>query len=263
MQRELIHIYGSLSICSFGLFIALGLFVFVKLVERDPLYRCLRLQDKFMRILLVGILALLVGGRLLSIYTYPESFDSVWQMLSPWEAGYSILGAVLAALIILPWYLRRLAVPILPFLDLVGLYAPVLQSISRVGCFFAGCCFGATTSLPWGVIYGDPNSSAPQGVSLHPSQLYSSIGLFGIFLILYFVLRHRLRKPGQLAASYLILISIERFMVDFFRGDRVMIWDGILSVDQAVALLVYVLAVNFFILVTFGRTEDVGSGEHI
>jgi len=258
MRRELLHIYGPFSIHSFGLFIVIGLFVFVKLIEKHPLYRRLGLEDKFLKLLVTGVLAALVGGRVLSIISYPEAFESIWQMISPWEPGYSILGTIIAVALVVPYCLKRLGVPILPFLDLVALYAPLLQSISRIGCFFAGCCHGASTTAPWGVTYTDPQSSAPLHVRLHPSQLYSSLVLFGIFLLLFFVVQRRVRRPGQLAAAYLMLVSLERFAVDFFRGDRVEVsWiaGGFFSIDQLVALLVCAASIIFFIGTLFFGTD--------
>lgn len=48
-----------------------------------------------------------------------------------------------------------------------GFAVPVAVSIAvgRLGCFYAGCCYGAPTDLPWGVDLGD-------GVVRHPNQLY-------------------------------------------------------------------------------------------
>jgi prolipoprotein diacylglyceryltransferase len=48
-----------------------------------------------------------------------------------------------------------------------GFAVPVAVSIAfgRIGCFYAGCCYGAPTDLPWGVDFGD-------GVLRHPNQLY-------------------------------------------------------------------------------------------
>lgn len=50
-----------------------------------------------------------------------------------------------------------------------GFAVPVAVSIAfgRIGCFYAGCCYGAATTMPWGVDIGD-------GVSRHPSPLYEA-----------------------------------------------------------------------------------------
>ncbi len=50
-----------------------------------------------------------------------------------------------------------------------GFAIPLAVSIGfgRVGCLWAGCCFGAETDLPWGMDFGD-------GVRRHPNQLYEA-----------------------------------------------------------------------------------------
>lgn len=50
-----------------------------------------------------------------------------------------------------------------------GFAVPVAVSIGvgRLGCLWAGCCFGAETDLPWGMDFGD-------GVTRHPNQLYEA-----------------------------------------------------------------------------------------
>ncbi|MGB9628203.1 MAG: prolipoprotein diacylglyceryl transferase family protein, partial [Thermodesulfobacteriota bacterium] len=54
----------------------------------------------------------------------------------------------------------------------------------RLGCFSAGCCYGRKTSLPWAVVFKDPNSLAPLNVSLHPVQLYEAGMGLGLFFLL-------------------------------------------------------------------------------
>lgn len=220
MGNELLHIYGPFAIRSYGLMIALGLLVFILLLKRHPKYKALHLGDKIIDISIIGILAGLVGGRLLYTVSEPDMIHSIADFFSFWQGGFSILGCILGVLFTVPWYLRYLKVPMVPLLDLIALHAPLLQSISRLGCFFAGCCYGEVTSLPWGVIYTDPQSTAPLGICMHPTQLYSSLLLLLIFMVMYFLLQYLFTIPGQLIALYLILVSFERFIVDFWRADR-------------------------------------------
>ncbi len=89
-------------------------------------------------------------------------------------------------------------------LDIVAIYAPLLQSIARIGCLFAGCCHGIATTVPWAISYNDPTSFAPLGIPLHPTQIYSSLLLFGIFLILRFVAT-KPQPAGKILTLYLYL----------------------------------------------------------
>ena len=40
------------------------------------------------------------------------------------------------------------------------------HAIGRVGCLFAGCCFGRPTSLPWGIVFHDPFAASYVGTPL-------------------------------------------------------------------------------------------------
>jgi phosphatidylglycerol:prolipoprotein diacylglycerol transferase len=239
MQRELLHIYGPFSIYSYGLAIAIGLALIVWLMQKHPKFSRLNLHHHFTSIVTVGILSGLAGGRLLYTLSEADGATTLVDFLTYWQGGFSVLGCILGVTLALPLWLRYCHVPVLPFLDLLAIYAPLLQGISRVGCFCAGCCYGLPSNLPWAVIYSDPHSSAPLGIYIHPTQLYSTGILLCIFALFYCVLQYRLVKPGQLFSLYLVCASLERFIVDFWRADRTFFDNpayAILSINQWVAL---------------------------
>lgn len=252
MNPSLFHIYGPIYIQSYGLAIAVGLIIFIWLIQKHPRFKQLHLEQSFTDILFVGIIAGIVGGRLLYILT--EGPVTSWvDVIAIWQGGFSILGTIIAILLVVPWYIRYRNVPILPFFDLIAIHAGLLQAISRLGCFCAGCCYGSATYMPWGVCYTDPHSFAPLGVVIHPAQLYSVIGLLCIFLFMYYVAQKRLHFSGQLASCYVMLESIERFIVDFWRADQVYFyWDTyhILSANQIIAMMLSILGFTGMIYFT-------------
>ncbi len=221
MRHTLFHLYGPFAVHSYGLMIALGLLIFIYLMQRDSRFAKLNLEPYFTQILMVGIVAALFGGRILFAISHPELVTSLYDFFAFWQGGFSILGAIIACLFILPFYCASLGVSFIGVLDLAAIYAPLLQSVSRIGCFLAGCCYGAPTTISWGVTYTDIESAAPLYVCVHPTQLYSSIQLMLIFTLMYFVLRKLLKKPGQLVCAFVILTSTERFITDFWRGDQI------------------------------------------
>ena len=93
------------------------------------------------------------------------------------------------------------------------------QFIGRLGCFMAGCCFGRECHPPWAVTFNNPDTLAPVGVPVHPTQLYESFLALGVFFFLLW-LRHRQTFPGQMLGVYLLLAGVMRFIVEFFRGDE-------------------------------------------
>lgn len=239
MYRELAHIYGPFSINTFGLFIALGLIVFTILVLHDKRARSLVSTEQFLNIFSIGFIAAIAGGRILYVLTAWNTLETFWDSFAVWRGGFSVLGSLLGILAVIPWYLSTKNIPILPFLDLVATYIPLAQSIARWGCFFAGCCYGLPTSSALGIVCPEPLDERLHGLKLYPTQLFSSALLFVIFLILYFIIKPRTTKPGQLTCAYLLLMSIERFTVDFWRADREFIGvSSTLSVAQLIAIAI-------------------------
>jgi phosphatidylglycerol:prolipoprotein diacylglycerol transferase len=234
---ELIHIYGPFGIQSYGLFIALAIVITIAAIRRDKRFAQLHLEPVYLNITVVSIIAACVGGRLLDVLSDSVSYTHWYDALALWNGGFSVLGAILGIITIAPLYLRKINIPILPTCDLVAIYAPLLQAIARLGCFTAGCCYGTPTHSFLSVIYTNTESFAPYGIVIHPTQLYSSVFLLSIFLFIYFVGQKLFKKPGQLFSLYLALVSAERFVVDFWRADRIMI-NNFLSFHQLTALAI-------------------------
>jgi phosphatidylglycerol:prolipoprotein diacylglycerol transferase len=250
--HTLLHLWGPFSIHSFGFLLALGLVIASYLAVRNPLRAKIMSSSTFFDAIALAIVAGVVGSRLLFVAQNWDSFDHWTDALSVWSGGFSVLGSVIGVLVIMPWYLVRQGVPLLAFFDLIALYAPLLQSIARIGCFLAGCCFGVHATVPWSVTYTDSDSFAPLCVALHPTQLYSSLVLFLIFLCMIYLVQPRVRAEGILLVMYLMLMSIERFMIDFWRGDREFFNEPmvqVFSVHQWVSLGIFMSAVLIYCVI--------------
>jgi phosphatidylglycerol---prolipoprotein diacylglyceryl transferase len=241
---ELIHIHGPFGIQYYGLFIALGIIITVLAIRRNKRFKQLHLENKYLDIIVVTIIAGCVGGRLLEVISEPSLYPHWYDWFALWQGGFSILGSIIGIIITVPFYLKKINVPIIPLFDLVSIYAPLCQSIARLGCFTAGCCYGVATNSICAVIYTNPNTLAACNVPLHPTQLYSSAILFCIFLFMYFVAQRICIKDGQLFTMYLTLAALERFCVDFWRADRIMI-GNVLSFHQIVALCIIIALIIF------------------
>lgn len=249
MSRELIHIYGPISVQSFGLLVAIGLSLFLWLVYTHKKRKKLISDQQFSTLTFIGILAGIVGGRLLYVAQEYRHMSGIVEMLSFWEGGFSILGTIICTLGTIILYLKAIKVPVLPVLDLVALYAPLAQSISRLGCFFAGCCYGTPSTLPWAVCPAHGCCC----IRLHPTQIYSSIFLFIIFLFMRFVSPKFCTKPGQTITLYVALAGFERFFIGFWRGDNEFFTSHALrlfSIHQWIGLIVCTISITLFFVIT-------------
>lgn len=220
LPRILFPIYGSIAIQSYGALIAIAIIASSHLVLRDQRRISLISPDLFIQTITMMILVATLGGRLLHLATCYDEYSTITSMLALHEGGFSILGATLAVLAVLPWYLSKHAINVLSFLDLVSTYMPLTQAIARLGCFFAGCCHGIPTAGWYGYTYTDVNSLAPLGIPLHPIQLYSSLTFLLMFGIMLLCKRHP-SWPGRDTLIFLSLFSLQRFILDFWRGDRI------------------------------------------
>jgi phosphatidylglycerol:prolipoprotein diacylglycerol transferase len=248
MSPELINLYGPISIQSYGLMILIGILVFLWRALGHPLRKQYISQEQFLDLLTQGILFGIIGGRALHVITDWQSYTNIGDVFKIWEGGFSILGTVIILALWVPWYLYRHKIPMLPVLDLVSIYSPLLQAISRVGCFLAGCCYGITTNAAWAALCDQR----------HPTQLYSAGLLLLIFLLLRFACRFR--KPGQYVSMYLILIGFERFIVDFWRADRIIQADNLFSYYQWIALGICAVGLMCFVISSCRVTKNY---EHI
>jgi phosphatidylglycerol:prolipoprotein diacylglycerol transferase len=258
MYSRILHVYGPVWINGYGLMIALGALVFTYLTYSHEWRKRLLSPEAYTNVLFIGFLSAVFGGRILFLLFNFSSFDSVKEIFYPWVGGFSLFGSILSVLISVSIYLRIKKVPIFQFFDFISVYIPILQAISRIGCFMAGCCYGAKISASawWGVTFTSANSIAPTGIPLHPTQLYSSAASLLIFLILFYMSKKLYKIPGLILLSYLCMESLSRFVIDFWRGDR----------DQNMQIIVgsiFVLSLIFILFVKFclhKRLSSSGTG---
>ncbi len=166
-------------------------------------------------------------------------------------SGLTIYGAILGATLGIWIYSKFSKFNFAYFADLVAPGVILAQAVGRVGCTINGCCYGVPTSLPWGVVYTNPQSYAPLGVALHPTQPYEIIYLLIIFGVI-FSLRGRFKPDGSLFLIYISLYSLWRVGIDFLREGT----PFILGLHQAQIIGIIVLAIAVPILAL--RTRWVG-----
>ena len=192
---------------------------------------------------LVGIPSGIVLARLLHVIDLWDYYSqNLGEIIGRWS-GLTAYGAVLGAALGIWIYSKFSKLQFGYFADLVAPAVIVAQAvIGRIGCTINGCCYGieAPTWLPWSVVYTHPDSLAPLGVALHPTQPYEIIyGLivFGILL----KLRGRFKPDGSLFLIYLGLYSVWRIGIDFLREGTPFLLG--LHQAQVIAIIVLVIAV--------------------
>ncbi|MFO7783942.1 MAG: prolipoprotein diacylglyceryl transferase [Thermodesulfobacteriota bacterium] len=239
MYPDLVSI-GPLTIHTYGLFVALGFASAIILTtwlgrkEGVP-------PQRVMDIAFMAIVWAIIGSRLFYVLLNLEYYRrQPLDVFKLWQGGLVFSGGLVVAALALIWYLRRRRMPVLSTADLFAPGLALGQGIGRMGCFFAGCCYGQPLDAPWAVVFTHPNSLAPLHVPLHPTQAYAAVGGIALFVVL-MVLRKRRAFQGQVFIWYMILHSTLRLVEERFRGDyRGLVPGTEMSMTQLLALLVLV-----------------------
>jgi phosphatidylglycerol:prolipoprotein diacylglycerol transferase len=180
-----------------------------------------------------GLIGVILGARLYSFFENPSFyFDHPIRFIRLWDGSLGTYGGAIGGVLGSLGYLVLKGRPLSAYFDLYAPYAFLGIGIIRVGDFLNGTAFGKTTGLPWGVSFprgsfayklhlghGWIDPDAVSSMPVHPTQLYSAISCFLIFLLL-LALGSRLKKlPGSRFLLGVGMYAGSRFLIDFLRDD--------------------------------------------
>ena len=239
---------GSLKLYTYGLFVALGFITAVWFTKRNA--KSTDISDQTISDLFFTVLiSALIGARLLYILinldSYTNNFLGIFKI---WEGGLVFFGGFLGATIATIIFLRLKKMSIWETADILAPGLALGHAVGRFGCLFAGCCYGKSCTLPFAITFSNPDSLAPLNVPLHPTQAYMIVSNLTLFLIL-MVIQNRKKFNGMVFLSYVMLYSLFRSIIEFYRGDfRGNFFFDFLSLSQGIGLSVSCIALIFLII---------------
>ncbi|MBP3666538.1 MAG: prolipoprotein diacylglyceryl transferase [Clostridia bacterium] len=142
----------------------------------------------------------------------------------PWidviKGGFVFYGGLLGGLAGLITYVRIYKLNVYDFMDIYALAIPIGHAIGRVGCFFAGCCYGIPYDGIFSHVYTEAAGQTPLHIPLLPIQLIEASCLFLLFTVNLFLFMRAPHRRGVPLSIYICAYPIIRFVLEFFRGDR-------------------------------------------
>lgn len=162
-----------------------------------------------------GIASIVVG------FGFATLFQSTYNYIKNPSAGFELgsgmtfigglIGGVACFLAIYFIFRKKYTTRLYEVISLLPCSILIAHAFGRIGCFFAGCCYGKETDSFLGVQF--PNLPHP----VHPTQLYEAAFLFVLFAVsVYLILKKDFKHNLSL---YLIAYGVFRFLIEYVRGD--------------------------------------------
>lgn len=197
-----------------------------------------------------GGIGLLVGAKLLYFITKLPNivlhFDAYVELckLSFAEAltyafgGLVFYGGLIGAFLGVYRYCRHFKVPMSGFLDVYAPLIPFVHGFGRIGCFLAGCCYGIEYN-GFGSVQFPYNELIPElhTVRRVPVQLLEAGMNFLLSAVLFWLLRKKKMRTGQLMGIYVLYYTVARYLLEMLRGDIMRGKLGVFSTSQLISLL--------------------------
>ncbi len=234
--------FGSFSLYTYGLFLALGFMAAVWFSKRNARFYDIKpddISDLFFVVLVCGLL----GARLLYVLINIEEFQSnLLDIVKIWKGGLVFFGGFIGGVAGSVVLIRMKKLSFFKTADSISPGVALGHAIGRLGCFFAGCCYGRQCDLPFAVKFTHPDSLAPLHMFLHPTQIYMAASNLALFFILIWIQKHK-RFHGMVFLSYVMIYSVFRFIIEFFRGDfRGDFFFDFFSMSQGIGIVVFFIA---------------------
>lgn len=244
MKNELFKI-GPFTAYGYGLMIGIGA-ISAYLVSEYRAKRKGMKHELIFSLFCWCLIGGIIGAKLLYLITQIKSIIDNPRLLLDIAEGFVVYGGIIGGIFSGYLFTRRHKLNFLEYFDLVMPQIALAQGFGRIGCIFAGCCYGLETESPLSIVFHE-SAYAPNDVHLIPTQPISSILNFLNFAALIF-LSKRVKATGQIAGFYLTFYSAGRFILEFFRGDLERGNIGILSTSQFISIFLFLIGIGIIIV---------------
>ena len=218
--------------------------IFIKNLEINKKF------DDYISYLIIGII---VGGRFgyIVFYNFNYYLNNILDIFKIWEGGMSFHGGLIGVICASIVFAKKNKQDYFLYTDVVALAAPIGIFFGRLANFVNSELYGSPTEVPWAVTFVQVDN-----LSRHPSQLYEAVleGIILFLILIYFRKKNYLEKPGLISALFLILYSIFRFIVEFFRLPDEQL--GYLILSLSMGQIISLIFIIFGIILFYVKNEN-------
>ncbi len=254
-MKPFIHLFGFKT-ATYGLLILLGFSIGILIAVLRSHINNQKKEDVFYASLFSAI-GLIIGAKLLYIViNIPYIVDNFKVIISNpkyiidiLQSGFVFYGGLVGAIVSIYIYTKKYKVDFVSLIETLAPSFPLIHAFGRLGCFFAGCCYGIPFNPPIGMMFNE-SMVAPHNIALFPVQLLEALLniLIFIFLIIY---ARKKRSRGNVISIYLIFYSVVRFIVEYLRYDAERGFLAGISTSQWFSIIILILVIGVYIFKKF------------
>jgi phosphatidylglycerol:prolipoprotein diacylglycerol transferase len=210
---------GPITLSWHGVFTAIGLFIGVWITARLAPLIGLSADDVY-NAAPWAVLGGVLGARLFHVVDQWSYYSQrPLQILMIQEGGIAIYGAIVGGVIAGYAYGRAKKWPIARFADIAAIGLIFGQGFGRIGDIINGEHHGALFDSPFAVVYTNPNTLGEIGVPVHLAVGYEMVLDLAVFWLL--IKAWTKLPPGVIFWTYVVLYSVIRLFIGFFRKDTI------------------------------------------
>ncbi len=269
--------FDSFPVFGYGFMLLVGFLSGVKLAERRARLEGLEptlVMDLAFWLLIAGI----GGARLFYLVQYADrvfkdkhGVELVTAALNLSQGGLVLFGGLLGGAAAYFIFCYRRGINPLRLGDIATPSIFIGIGFGRIGCLLNGCCYGDRCELPWAIAFPaesvpwqamvqrgflDPDSLVT--LTLHPTQIYSSINAFLLAWVVTAFYPRR-RYDGETFALGCILYAITRFTIEYLRNDELGQLGTGLTISQLVSIGILLIGISVLVTLNWRRTGSVSA----
>src|SRR5438270_161984 len=146
---------GAITVYTYGVLLAAAYLLGLQLAMRRARQSGLD-ATRIMDLGIYIIISALVGAKLLLLITDYQTFKAnPAELLNLARSAGVFYGGLILAVVVALLYIRKVGLPLWTTCDVFAPGIALGHVVGRFGCFFAGCCWGKPTTLPWAITFTD------------------------------------------------------------------------------------------------------------
>ncbi len=217
-------------------------------------------EDDYISTTMITMIGIIIGSRLFFIIEHWSEYKgNLLEIFAIWRGGLVLYGGLFGGIItgIVTAWRKRISIG--SYFDAGAQAIAFGLFLTRIGCFLNGCCYGKPTNSPIGISFpersyayinhlkkGLISAESDYSLPVHPTQLYESLGGLLLFLIMKLLIMRRDRKyNGEYMIKFLILYSILRLIIEFFRGDHPAWFFSTFTTPQVISFFIFFLCTGY------------------